>query len=234
MPHAVARLRAERLARCTKAAPVRGSRRARCERCRMPPSHCPCALRPAVPTRAGFALLMHDVEALKPSNTGWLVADVVADTAAFEWARTEVDPRLPALLAEPQWQPYVVFPGAAADPARVVQAVAPGRRPLFVLLDASWRNAHRMFHRSPYLDHLPVLAFRPEELSRYRLRHPVRDVRLCTAEAAALCLGAAGEERAARALDAWLDVFVARSMAARVNAPVDLQDEAHRRLAEFA
>jgi DTW domain-containing protein YfiP len=234
VPHAVARLRAERLARCTRLQPVRGSRRARCERCRMPPSHCPCDLRPVVPTRAGFALLMHDVEALKPSNTGWLVADVVPDTWAFEWSRTAVDRRLPALLADAQWQPYVVFPEGAADPARVVRTPAPGRRPLFVLLDGSWRNAHKMFHRSPYLDHLPVLAFRPEELSRYRLRHPVRDVRLCTAEAAALCLGAAGEERAARALDAWLDVFVARSMAARVNAAPDLQDEAHQRLAAIA
>jgi DTW domain-containing protein len=234
MPHAVARLRAARLARCTTPPAARGSRRPRCERCRLATSHCACALRPAVATRAGFALLMHDIEALKPSNTGWLVADIVPDTAAFAWTRTEVDPRLPRLLADPQWQPYVVFPAAAADPARVVDAVAPGRRPLFVLLDGSWRNAHKMFHRSPYLDQLPVLAFQPEELSRYRLRHAVRDVRLCTAEAAALCLGLAGEERAARALDAWLDVFVARSMAARVNAAPDVQDEAHRRLAEIA
>jgi DTW domain-containing protein YfiP len=54
---------------------------------------------------------MGDIEALKPSNTGWLVADVLADTYAFGWARTETDPALLALLADPQWQPYVVFPG---------------------------------------------------------------------------------------------------------------------------
>lgn len=231
MPHAVARLRAERLARCTTPLAVRGTRRARCERCRLPESHCLCALRPQVATRSGVALLMHDIEALKPSNTGWLVADVVPDTVAFEWARTEVDARLPALLADPEWQPYVVFPGEVADRSRLVDAVAPGRRPLFVLFDANWPNAHKMFRRSPYLDRLPVLAFRPEELSRYRLRRAVRDVRLCTAEAAALCLGLAGEERAAELLDAWLDVFVSRAMAARFNQPPDLGDEAHRRLA---
>ena len=40
---------------------------------------------------------MADIEPLKPSNTGWLIADVVADTAAFGWPRTEVDPALLAL-----------------------------------------------------------------------------------------------------------------------------------------
>jgi hypothetical protein len=51
-----------------------------------------------VPTRAGVCLLMADIEPLKPTNTGWLMADVVADTFAFGWARTEVDPALLALL----------------------------------------------------------------------------------------------------------------------------------------
>ena len=43
---------------------------------------------------------MADTEPLKPSNTGWLVADGGPDTFAFGWARTRTDPRLPALLAE--------------------------------------------------------------------------------------------------------------------------------------
>ena len=55
---------------------------------------------------------MADIEPLKPSNTGWLVADVVLDTFAFGWARTETDPDLLSLLADPPWQPYGVFPGA--------------------------------------------------------------------------------------------------------------------------
>jgi len=51
-------------------------------------------LRSVVPTHAGVCLLMADIEPLKPSNTGWLIADVVPDTFAFGWARTEVDPAL--------------------------------------------------------------------------------------------------------------------------------------------
>ena len=82
-----------------------GPRGERCPGCRLVPSHCMCALRPVLPTRAGMCLLMADIEPLKPSNTGWLIADVVADTYAFGWARTEVHPDLLALLADPQWQP---------------------------------------------------------------------------------------------------------------------------------
>jgi DTW domain-containing protein YfiP len=67
---------------------------------------------------------MADIEALKPSNTGWLIADVVADTFAFEWARTEVDPGLLALLADPQWQPYLVFPGEFVAAELVADVVA--------------------------------------------------------------------------------------------------------------
>ena len=89
-PHAVARLRAERLARSIKPFVARGSRAERCPHCRVQPTHCLCAWRPQVRANAGMCLVMHDIEALKPSNTGWLIADVVPETHAFGWARTAV------------------------------------------------------------------------------------------------------------------------------------------------
>ena len=101
-PQAVSRLRTARPARSSKPFFFRGgSRGERCAFCRLVLSRCLCALRPAVPARAraGACLIMADIEPLKPSNTGWLIADVVADTAAFGWPRTEVDPALLALPA---------------------------------------------------------------------------------------------------------------------------------------
>ena len=223
-PHAVARLRSARLALSSKPFLARGGPKGeRCPGCRLRPSHCLCTLRPRTATRAGFCLLMADTEPLKPSNTGWLVADVVADSFAFGWARTTVDPALLALLADPQWQPYVVFPANAVAPERVVHApMAPGdtgeappRRPLFVLLDATWTEAHRMFRRSPYLDALPVLSLPPGHASRYRLRRAPRDDQLCTAEVAARCLALAGEAPAGHLLEAWLDLFSEHYLAAK-------------------
>lgn len=236
MPHAVSRLRAARLARSAKPFLARGgSRRAHCPGCRLVPSHCICALRPPCDTRAGVCLLMHDIEPLKPSNTGWLIADLVADTYAFGWTRTEADPALLALLADPQWQPYVVFPGEFAESGRVVQQVAPaaalaGRRPLFVLLDATWPEARKMFRKSPYLARLPVLSLHSDTASRYRLRRSTRGDHFCTAEVAALCLAQAGDEHGGALLQAWLDLFSERYLQAREQRPVDADSAAHRQL----
>ncbi len=261
--HAVFRLRAARLARSAKPFVARGSNSERCPGCRVVFSHCLCMLRPVVPTTAGVCLIMFDIEPLKPTNTGWLIADVVPETFAFGWARTEVDPALLALLADPQWQPYVVFPGEFVDPARVVTTLinysqaaqlaagppqgelAPSGgsdphsggawgRPLFVLLDATWPEARKMFRKSPFLNHLPVLSLQSEQLSRYRLRRSKRDDHFCTSEVAALCLDLAGETRAAQTLEAYLDVFTSHYLSAKRLVPADLEDAAHQRLRALA
>ncbi len=236
MPHAVARLREARLARSTKPFIARGSRTPRCGRCRVAISHCLCNLRPEVEASSAVCLIMHDIEPLKPSNTGWLIADIVTDTHAFTWARTGVDPALLALLADPQYQPYVVFPGEYAQPERVVCSVTPEiqTRPLFILLDATWTEARKMFRKSPYLKHLPVLSLQAEVLSRYRLRRSTRSEHLCTAEVAALCLGLAGDAKASAALDAWLDAFTDHYLGAKHQRQPDPNDVVHQTLAAFA
>ena len=239
LPHAVSRLRTERLARSAKPFLARGGPHgARCPGCRLVPSHCLCSVRPVRATHAGVCLLMADIEPLKPSNTGWLIADVVPDTFAFGWARTVVDPMLLALLADPQWQAYVVFPGEFVAPERVVTTLLPAtgqpKRPLFVLLDATWPEARKMFRKSPYLQHLPVLSLQPDQLSRYRLRRSTRDDHFCTSEVAALCLELAGETHAAQTLEAYLDVYTHHYLQAKHQVPFDPAHAAHQRLQELA
>jgi DTW domain-containing protein YfiP len=179
-----------------------------------------------------MCLIMGDIEALKPTNTGWLIADVVRDTFAFGWARTSVEPGLLALLADPQWDPYVVFPEEFVEAKRVVTTVQSlaDKRPLFILLDGTWAEACKMCRKSPYLDHLPVLSMHPEQQSRYRLRRSKRDDHLCTSEVGALCLALAGEQRAADTLEAYLDVFTNHYLNAKLSVPPDFDDAAHRRL----
>jgi DTW domain-containing protein YfiP len=234
MPHAVSHLRTTRLARSAKPFLARGGIKGeRCPGCRLVPSHCLCELRSVVPTKAGVCLLMADIEPLKPSNTGWLIADVVPDTFAFGWARTEVDPALLALLADPQWQPVVVFPGEFVEPERVtdtVQTPDAGKRPLFILLDATWPEARKMFRKSPYLDKLPVLSLNPEQVSAYKLRRSRRDDHFCTSEVASLCFDLAGEAHAAQTLQAWLAVYTHHYLQAKHQLPPDLGGPAHSQL----
>ena len=185
---------------------------------------------------------MADIEPLKPSNTGWLVADVVADTFAFGWARTATDPGFLALLGDPQWQPYVVFPGEYASPERVVHTVhqpgpngdGTGKRPLFILLDGTWPEARKMFGRSSYLAALPVLSLQPDRLSEYKLRRSRRVEHLCTSEVAALCFALAGEHLTGQMLTAYLDVFTHHYLRARNQLPVAWEGAAHRRLREVS
>jgi len=235
MSHAVARLRAERLARSNKPFIARGSRAERCTGCRVIATHCLCAWKPRVQADSGVCLLMHDTEPLKPTNTGWLIADLIEDTSAFGWLRTSVDERLLALLDDPQWQPYIVFPGEFVAQERVVNEVQrqPGKRPLFILLDATWTEARKMFRKSPYLDRFPVLSLQAEQMSRYRLRRSKRDDHFCTAEVAAMCLDLAGDSQASQALDAYLDVFSLHYLSGKRRLPLDDQDDTHMRLHTF-
>ncbi|EPM92211.1 hypothetical protein A259_37025 [Pseudomonas syringae pv. actinidiae ICMP 19070] len=170
---------------------------------------------------SGMCLLMYDTEPMKPTNTGWLIADIIKDTYAFGWSRV--------------WQPYIVFPGEFVAQERVVADVAreDGKRPLFILLDATWNEARKMFRKSPYLEKFPVLSLAPEQISRYRLRRSRRDDHFCTAEVAALCLELAGDVSASGVLDAYLDVFSAHYLGAKFQRPIDPDDMAHTYLKAF-
>ena len=194
---------------------ARGQRVKRCEQCRLSVDYCICQHVPETTSNAGFVLLMYDTEVLKPSNTGRLIADLIEDTYAFLWSRTEPNQELLELLKQDQWQPFVVFPEQYADADRKVYKgkikCQPGKRPLFIMLDGSWREAKKMFRKSPYLAGLPMVSFDPASLngetSRYQIRNSALDNQLATAEVAARILSLAGEGENAQLLDLWFDVF---------------------------
>ena len=133
-------------------------------------------------------------------------------------------------------------PEQIAQAERVVTTVsdcAPGgpanaKRPLLVLLDATWPEARKMFRKSPYLNHLPVLSLAPEQVSRYVLRRSRRGDHFCTAEVAALCLELTGDSHAAQTLDAYLDVFSHHYLQAKHQLPPQWEGEAHQRLQALA
>jgi DTW domain-containing protein YfiP len=211
----------------TKPFAARGWRVVRCQRCLVAATFCICQHRKASNAEVGFALIMSDAEVLKPSNTGRLIADVVPNTFAFLWQRTEPDQNLLALLNNPQWQPIIVFPKEYAELEQAVfdninpmnklaleYNVNSHKKPLFILLDASWREARRMFRKSPYLHQLPMLSFAADDpdnelvQSRYQLREASKNSHLATAEVAAKALRIIEEEKTASHLDLWLDVFI--------------------------
>lgn len=140
--NAVLRLRAERLAKSTRPYLARGSRVIRCQGCLLPKRNCLCSHIEPQQADSRFCLVMFDTEPLKPSNTGRLIADILPNTQAFMWSRTEVDPALLAAIADPTRQPYVVFPASFVEPPRpVFTALPPGKT-------AAFYHARRHLERS--------------------------------------------------------------------------------------
>lgn len=193
---------------------ARGSFVERCPGCNLPVLNCLCPYAATAESEARVWLLTHSMEHLKPTNTGRLIRDVLPDTEVFTWYRTAPDERLLALLEDARFAPFVVFPDDQPDYAdrvvgidAVTEARTAGRIPAYLLLDGTWRQARRIFRKSPYLDALPVLPLRTERLTRYRLRKPASQAHLCTAEVAAELLRQGGDEDAALALDDYFDAF---------------------------
>ena len=235
--HAVHRLHQFRKSLSTTTYKARGQRVKRCELCRLAKEYCICAMAPeknSINTNAGFLLLMYDTEVLKPSNTGKLIADLIPDTFAFLWSRTTKNDELQAVLDDKKWQPFVVFPKEYADESRIIHSrkviCETGKRPLFIMLDGSWREAKKMFRKSPYLDKFPLLSFDPKEFlqdeinieailssqekfspvgkdSRYTVRKTALEHQFSTAEVAARVLDMSGEKDNGHLLDLWFDVF---------------------------
>ncbi|WP_125778830.1 tRNA-uridine aminocarboxypropyltransferase [Pseudoalteromonas rubra] len=202
MENSVLALRAQQIASARREFKARGSKLPRCERCLLAEPLCICAGVQVAQCDSAVCLLMYHNESFKPSNTGRLIADIVPDNYAFRWDRTDPDPRLLALLAEPRYQPVVVFPADNVEPQRVVNRVTrqSPKVPLYIFLDGTWREAKKMFRKSPYLDQFPVLSVTPESLSDYKLRVAPHAHQLGTAEVACVVLAENGETQAAEYL----------------------------------
>jgi len=216
--NAVLQLRAQRLARATRPFLARGNRIRRCQRCLLPQKQCLCATLQPSTARSRFCLVMFDTEPMKPSNTGRLIADILPNTAAFQWSRTEPPQGLLDLVADPHYQPMVVFPAAYAGSEREVIAAPPsGKPPLFIMLAGNWTEARKMFRKSPYLDALPVISVDLSRVSAYRLREAQVEGQYCTAEVAIALLDLAADQPAAQALGDHFSCFRTRYLAGKTH-----------------
>ncbi|WP_205950687.1 tRNA-uridine aminocarboxypropyltransferase [Pantoea stewartii] len=219
--NAVLRLRSQRLARATRPFLARGNRVLRCQGCLLPEKQCLCDSIVTQSARSRFCLVMFDTEPMKPSNTGRLIADVLPNTQAFGWSRTEPDPLLLAAVADGAYQPMVVFPASYADDGREVLHAPPlsGKPPLFIMLDGTWNEARKMFRKSPWLDRFPVLSLNVTSPSRYTLREAHGEGQHCTAEIAAALLQQAGDSAAAQALSRHFEQFRQAYLAGKPHHP---------------
>ena len=215
--NSVQRLREREKARSTRPFVTRGSRLTRCEQCLLATHLCVCDARPEPTEGTAVCLVYFRGEVFKPSNSGRLIADVLADNHAFLWARQQPEPELKALLNNPDYAPVLIFPTQYAAPERCIegqrgieefarQCAAQQQKPLLVFLDGTWREARKMF-RSDWLQGIPVLGIEPEQAAQYGLREAFHEHQLGTAEVAIQVLAALGDSTAAQQLADYFAVF---------------------------
>jgi len=210
--NSVRQLRKQQLVGSTREFKARGSALKRCNDCLLAEARCVCDLIEPVQTEIAVLMLMYHAEYYKPSNTGQLICDAVYDNYAFRWHRTELESELAKVLQEPKWYPIIIFPHDNLEPERKIEQLPSkleleGKRPLLIFLDGTWRQAKKMFIKSPYLDEFPVLQISDIDKGAYQLRESYHEHHLSTVEVAQAILEQSGEQEAATRLEHLFKTF---------------------------
>lgn len=201
-----------RLEQSTKPFNARGAKIKRCSQCAVARQFCLCQYKITANSDAHFMVLLSSNEVFKPSNTGRLIGDIIERTVYFQWHRTQPPSALLDALNDQDVFPILIFPDAYAQKSASIRLKEKNelprhKKPLFILLDGSWREARRMYHQSPYLQRLPILSFTPQQVSQYQMRKSEDVTHLSTVEVASLCLDWFGEVQTSLCLNHWFDVF---------------------------
>jgi DTW domain-containing protein YfiP len=191
----------------------RDNRDLRCARCRMLGELCICALIPSPPlaTRARVVLFIHRFEQRKPTNTGLLATQCLANSEVVVRGR-EAMPDAPFVPA-PGTRPVLLFPFEDATP---LADFASSAEPITLIVpDGTWRQAGKVRNRVPGLREVPCVSLPRGEPSRYRLRSEPVDGGLATIEAIARALEILEGPAVRAVLDAVFVAMVERTLWSR-------------------
>jgi DTW domain-containing protein YfiP len=138
-----------------------------------------------------LVVYQHPVEVWRPTGSASLITETFPATRLFIRGEPESESALDDCLSEPGRRPHLVFPEEGAIEAGELSETpwSPGERPVFVLVDGSWRQARRMRRRLLKRHPMPVVTLKPAAESGYRVRRQRSPGNLATAEAAALLIG---------------------------------------------
>jgi DTW domain-containing protein YfiP len=174
---------------------------------------CVCALMPSprIETRTRLVLIIHRYEDRKPTNTGRLAAECLANSETIVRGH-ESAPTAPFLCA-PETQPLFLFPYEGATP---LSELAPSARPVTLIVpDGNWRQASKVRNRVPGLRDIPCVSLPAGAPSMYRLRAEAHETGLATIEAIARAMGLLEGEHVQRALELIFRAMVDRTLWSR-------------------
>ncbi|GAM70085.1 cytoplasmic protein [Vibrio sp. JCM 19236] len=77
---------------------------------------------------------------------------------------------------------------------------------MFIFLDASWREARRIYRKSEYLQNIPCISISEKSISDYVMRKAIHEQQLATCEVAGIVLANSGYTEASSKLVEWFEV----------------------------
>lgn len=169
---------------------------------------CLCALLPRLETRTRLVLFIHRSEERKPTNTGRLAAECIANSEVIVLG---VPHRPPAAFAcSDGSRPLLLFPDEGATP---LDQLAPSSQPVTLIVpDGNWRRAKLVRTRVPGLPEIARVCLPPGLPSSYRLRSEPRPDGLATMEAIARALGILEGPTAQAELERVFQIMVERTL----------------------
>jgi DTW domain-containing protein YfiP len=178
----------------------------RCERCRLPPRWCVCEAHRVIVSPLKVDVLMHHMEAWRPSSTGHLINRVVANTGLHVYRKER--PLIREEIMQPGRQLWILHPTGEALPA---SEAAAGLQVL--LLDGTWIQSTGMMRGVESWGRRVSLPMAGE--SRYWLRSQAADDRFSTIEALLFLMAALGMKEDCAQLQLQFELHVYAGLCAR-------------------
>lgn len=180
-----------------------------CPKCQLK-YQCICSHLPKCTSPAHIALLMHENEQDRETNTGrWLLKGVTPSSCHI-WQRTEPCPRLVELIQDPANQAYILFPSQESISVERAHMESKKRdkTSVFIVLDGTWQEAKKMLRRSAWLKEIPTTHITPQQASNYQLRRNQDKGHLCTIEVGCELLASLGHQQGSDNLRHFFDHYM--------------------------
>lgn len=181
-----------------------------CSGCGLTSNWCCCSLSTPTHSHVQIALLLHENEPARPTTTSEIILNTLLNTQAYLWKRNDPPMALIQQIADKNTDTWLLFPADRPDLKSRQQPIKQDstRKTLIIVPDGTWKEVRKIVRKSPWLDHLPLLAFDPQTPSKYDLRRNPDADHLCTAETVIELLTLCNEPHPAAQLTRAFDAFI--------------------------
>ncbi len=145
---------------------------------------CVCQYLPSTSAEINIALVIHQNELGRDTNTGHWLGKSFINATTHLWQRTSPCPELVDLIETGDFEVYLLFPKPSSMNIEMLQARQNhnSKKPLFIILDGTWQEVRKMLRQTAWLNNLPAITLTPSNNSVYHLRRNQAKGNLCTLE----------------------------------------------------